>query len=83
MMQFSWNGVFPAVTTKFREDESLDIPAFQKNLNALIDAGVHGLILAGSLGEASTLLNPEKLEEFNKKFYPELAERFKKATASE
>jgi len=61
-MQVSWKGVYPAVTTKFKEDESLDIKMFEHNLNAQLEAGVHAFVLAGSLGEASTLLNNEKLE---------------------
>jgi len=52
--------VYPAVTTNFHSDESLDIPTFVKNLEAQIDAGVHGIILCGSLGENGTLLTEEK-----------------------
>lgn len=61
-MNVNWKGVYPAVTTKFFEDGSLDIESFEKNIMAQIDAGVHGIILGGSLGEASTLKNGEKLE---------------------
>ncbi len=61
-MQVSWKGVYPAVTTKFKEDESLDVQAFEYNLNAQLEAGVHAFVLAGSLGEASTLLASEKLD---------------------
>ncbi len=61
-MQVSWKGVYPAVTTKFKEDESLDLKAFEYNLNAQLEAGVHAFVLAGSLGEASTLLANEKLD---------------------
>ncbi|MBY0433409.1 MAG: dihydrodipicolinate synthase family protein [Cyclobacteriaceae bacterium] len=56
-----WNGVYPAVTTKFKADDSLDFPLFEKNLAAQLDAGVNGIIIGGSLGEASTLENSEKL----------------------
>ena len=59
-MKFEWKGVFPAVTTKFTADDQLDFDAFDLNLNAQIDAGVDGIILGGSLGEASTLLQDEK-----------------------
>ena len=55
-MKFEWKGVFPAVTTKFTDDDQLDFNAFDLNLKAQLDAGVDGIILAGSLGEASTLL---------------------------
>lgn len=61
-MNINWKGVYPAVTTKFFEDGSLDLESFEKNINAQIDSGVHGIILGGSLGEASTLKNSEKLE---------------------
>ncbi len=59
-MKFEWKGVFPAVTTKFTDDDQLDFDAFDLNLRAQLDAGVDGIILGGSLGEASTLLQEEK-----------------------
>lgn len=59
-MKFEWKGVFPAVTTKFTADDHLDFEAFDLNLKAQLDAGVDGIILGGSLGEASTLLQEEK-----------------------
>jgi dihydrodipicolinate synthase/N-acetylneuraminate lyase len=55
-----WKGVFPAITTKFTANDKLDIPAFLKGIDAQLDAGVHGIILGGSLGEASTLTDYEK-----------------------
>lgn len=59
-MKVEWKGVMPAVTTKFNEDDTLDLNMFSKNIRAQIDAGVHGIVLGGSLGEASTLLAEEK-----------------------
>lgn len=59
-MQVDWNGIYPAVTTKFHPDGSLDLPTFEKNLRAQIQAGVHGIVLGGTLGEASTLEAEEK-----------------------
>lgn len=59
-MEVAWNGVYAAVTTKFFEEEELDISAFQKNIQAQMDAGVHGIILGGTLGEASSLSSKEK-----------------------
>lgn len=56
----NWNGVYPALTTKFTTDDALDLPAFAHNLQAQLEAGVDGIILGGSLGEASTLSNTEK-----------------------
>lgn len=55
-----WTGVYPALTTKFTSDDQLDYPLFELNLRAQLDAGAEGVILGGSLGEASTLTNEEK-----------------------
>ena len=57
-----WNGVYPALTTKFTSDDKLDLKLFEKNLNAQLDAGVEGVILGGTLGEASVLTHEEKSE---------------------
>lgn len=57
-----WEGVYPALLTPFTADDQLDLPLFEKNLNAQLEAGVHGFIIGGSLGEASTLLNEEKID---------------------
>lgn len=59
-MKVEWKGVMPAVTTKFNDDDTLDLNMFAKNINAQIEAGVNGIVLGGSLGEASTLLAEEK-----------------------
>ncbi|MBS1529387.1 MAG: dihydrodipicolinate synthase family protein [Bacteroidetes bacterium] len=59
-MKFEWKGVFPAVTTKFTDNDELDFAAFDHNINAQLEAGVDGLILGGSLGEASVLSDEEK-----------------------
>ena len=59
-MAIEWKGVMPAVTTKFTDTDGLDIPAFKKNIKAQLDAGVHGIVLGGTLGEASTLEDHEK-----------------------
>jgi 4-hydroxy-tetrahydrodipicolinate synthase len=61
-MAINWTGVFPALTTKFTSDDKLDFPLFEKNLRAQLDAGVHGVILGGSLGEASVLTTEEKFD---------------------
>ena len=55
-----WRGVFPAVTTQFHQDSSLDLNACARHWEALISAGVTGLIVAGSLGENQTLNFAEK-----------------------
>jgi len=59
-MQVQWEGVMPAVTTKFNEDDTLDLIMFRKNIEAQLKAGVSGIILGGTLGEASTLTDDEK-----------------------
>lgn len=59
-MSIEWKGVFPAITTKFTSEDKLDLPLFEKNLHAQLDAGVSGIILGGTLGEASVLTTPEK-----------------------
>ncbi|GLU42876.1 dihydrodipicolinate synthase family protein [Allomuricauda sp. NBRC 101325] len=56
----TWEGVMPAVTTKFTSEDELDLVMFEKNIKAQLDAGVHGIILGGTLGEASTLTKQEK-----------------------
>lgn len=61
-MSVNWNGVFPALTTKFTNDDQLDFPMFKRNLDAQLRAGVHGIILGGTLGEASVLTTEEKSE---------------------
>jgi 4-hydroxy-tetrahydrodipicolinate synthase len=59
-MAFEWKGIFPALTTKFTPSDELDFPLFKKNLDAQLDAGVAGIILGGTLGEASVLTTNEK-----------------------
>jgi len=65
-MKVQWSGVFPALTTKFTADDSLDLDLFDLNLQAQLSAGVHGIILGGTLGESSvlTLNEKEKLVKF-------------------
>lgn len=59
-MKVEWKGVYPAVTTKFTADDKLDLKTFGLNINAQLEAGVSGIVLGGTLGEASTLSNEEK-----------------------
>ncbi|HLW49507.1 MAG TPA: dihydrodipicolinate synthase family protein [Sphingobacteriaceae bacterium] len=58
----SWHGVYPALLTPFEADGSIDFDMFKKNIEAQIDAGVAGVIIAGTLGEASTLTSKEKFD---------------------
>jgi 4-hydroxy-tetrahydrodipicolinate synthase len=59
-MAIEWKGIFPAFTTKFTPSDELDLPLFGKNLDAQVAAGIDGVILGGSLGEASTISIAEK-----------------------
>ncbi|WP_186397533.1 dihydrodipicolinate synthase family protein [Stappia sp. TSB10GB4] len=57
-----WRGVFPAVTTKFTSDDRLDMAEMERCFALQVEAGVDGLIVCGSLGEAMALEGDEKLE---------------------
>ncbi|HUX85187.1 MAG TPA: dihydrodipicolinate synthase family protein [Chitinophagaceae bacterium] len=59
-MHPKWTGIYPAVTTQFLEDGSLDLKGFCGGIEAQIQAGVDGIIVCGSLGENSTLDCEEK-----------------------
>ncbi|MBA66196.1 MAG: dihydrodipicolinate synthase family protein [Candidatus Marinimicrobia bacterium] len=59
-MKVNWKGVYPALTTKFLDNNQLDIPAYLVSIKKQIDSGVHGVVIGGSLGEASTLSQNEK-----------------------
>src|SRR3981081_1766744 len=56
----NWNGIFPMLTTKFTPDDALDLRMFEINLFAQVGAGVSGVVIGGSLGEASVLTSAEK-----------------------
>ncbi len=60
-MNITWHGVFPAAITQFRPDQSLDVPATLKHLDAMLAAGIDGLIMLGTLGENCSLEYAEKL----------------------
>ncbi len=59
-MNCNWLGVYPALLTPFTKDDRIDLNVFEKNLRAQLQAGVHGVIIGGSLGEASTIAEKEK-----------------------
>jgi 4-hydroxy-tetrahydrodipicolinate synthase len=58
-MKLTWKGVFPAATTQLRRDQSLDLDATARHIELLIESGISGLIMLGSLGE-NTALTPEE-----------------------
>ena len=59
-MQVNWKGVFPAVTTKLKEDSTLDHDAIKSGLNRLIENGVGGVVMMGMVGENAQLSPEEK-----------------------
>jgi 1-pyrroline-4-hydroxy-2-carboxylate deaminase len=59
-MSVSWRGVFPAITTQFRPDGALDLASTQRGIEEQIRAGVHGLIMLGTVGENCSLDPQEK-----------------------
>jgi len=61
-MNVPWRGVFPAATTHFFEDQSLDLKTTLKHLDAMMDAGIQGVIMLGSVGENCALEYQEKLD---------------------
>lgn len=62
MQQRDWSGVFPAITTPFRPDLSIDHDALADHVRWLIDSGCVGIVALGSLGESQTLTSAEKIE---------------------
>src|SRR5271157_3465588 len=60
-MKVNWKGVFPAITTQFKQDQSLDLPATARHLEAMIRAGIHGVVFLGTVGENTALEYQEKL----------------------
>lgn len=61
-MQTTWHGVFPAITTQFKPDQSLDLAATAKHLESMIKDGIHGVVLLGTVGENTALSHSEKLD---------------------
>jgi 4-hydroxy-tetrahydrodipicolinate synthase len=55
-------GIIPAVTTPFGPDGAVDTDALRANINALVDAGVHGIVATGTMGEAGSLSTSERRE---------------------
>jgi 4-hydroxy-tetrahydrodipicolinate synthase len=60
-LEVDWHGVYPAVPTQFKEDLSLDLPATQAHVEALLNEGIHGLIMLGTIGENCSLSLDEKV----------------------
>ena len=60
-LKVDWAGVYPAVPTQFNKDFSLDLDTTQKHIQALLDAGIHGLVMLGTIGENASLSREEKV----------------------
>src|SRR5438105_9883069 len=61
-MQCNWSGIYPAIVTHFRDDLSLDFPATLKHIDAMMAAGIDGLVMLGTVGENCSLEYAEKLD---------------------
>ena len=61
-MRCTWQGVYPAAVTHFHDDQSLDLPATLRHIDAMIAAGIHGLIMLGTVGENCSLDYAEKVD---------------------
>ena len=59
-MTIDWSGVFPALMTEFKQDESLDLEATARHIESCLGAGCEGLVMLGTLGENSSLAPEEK-----------------------
>jgi 4-hydroxy-tetrahydrodipicolinate synthase len=59
-MNVNWRGVFPAAITHFHSDQSLDLAGTARHLEAMVKAGVHGMIMLGTVGENCSLERREK-----------------------
>ena len=51
----AFEGIIPAVTTPFTADDQVDVAALKENVEQLIEAGVHGFVATGTMGEAGSL----------------------------
>jgi 4-hydroxy-tetrahydrodipicolinate synthase len=60
-MKTNWKGVLPAITTQFHQDQSLNLEGTARHLEAMIAAGIHGVVFLGTVGENTALEYSEKL----------------------
>lgn len=64
MRATDWRGVFPAITTPFHEDLSVDHDSLRDHVSWLVERGSTGIVALGSLGEAATMTFDEKVQVF-------------------
>jgi len=62
MKKAQWTGVFPAITTPFKQDLTVDHEFVARHVSWLVDHGCTGIVALGSLGESATLNFDEKIE---------------------
>jgi 1-pyrroline-4-hydroxy-2-carboxylate deaminase len=53
-------GIIPAVVVPFADDDAIDVDALRANVSHLIEGGVHGLVVNGTMGEAASLSDDER-----------------------
>lgn len=61
-LQVDWKGVYPAIPTQFNEDLSVNLQATQEHAQALLDDGIHGIVMLGTIGEGTSLSRDEKVD---------------------
>ncbi len=61
-MKVAWRGVFPAAISHFHDDQSLDVDSTMRHVQAMVEAGIHGVIMLGTVGENCSLEYQEKLQ---------------------
>ena len=61
-MAVNWRGVFPAATTQFHDDQSLNLKGTADHVERMLRAGIHGVIMLGTVGENCSLDYQEKLD---------------------
>ena len=61
-MSVTWRGVYPAVCSQFNSDQSLNVRGTLDHVETMLTAGVHGLVMLGTVGENCSLEPAEKRE---------------------
>ena len=56
----AFEGIIPAVTTPFSATDQVDVAALKDNVEKLLEAGVHGFVATGTMGEAGTMSSEER-----------------------
>ena len=59
---FQLQGIVPPAVTPLNEDETIDVAGLEKQLQRLVDAGVHGIFFLGTTGEQPALRDAERVK---------------------